>query len=75
MSKIIELVQDKAINGKPITRKIKGYDCLHHHWTKDFGIIDSCCDLNKVYHKDCKFMKNPRECKHFVCQKKLIEEV
>lgn len=78
---VIELVRDKAINGKPKIRKIKGYDCSHFHWDKLCGIIDSHCDLGKIkfgkkYYKDCNYMNNPRECKYFVCQKRLelIEE-
>lgn len=75
MGDIIELIRDKAINGKPIIREIKGYDCGHYHWTKDFGIIDSYCDLSKIYRKDCKYMNNPRNCQNFVCQKKLIVDI
>lgn len=60
--KIIELTRDKAINGKPIIREIKGYDCKHYHWTKDFDIISGYCDLNKRYYSDCKYLNNPRKC-------------
>lgn len=71
--KIIELTRDRAINGKPIIREIKGYDCKHYHWTKDFGIINSYCDLSKTYYLDCKYFNSPRNCEYFVCQKKILE--
>lgn len=71
--KIIELVKRTCINEKNKMDRIKYYDCVNYIW-HNFPYIWGEC--KRIRH-DCPYIKNPRDCKYFVCQKKIefLEDV
>lgn len=74
MNNILELVQDRAINGKKIVRKMKYYDCYYHHFRNDLDdITTSSCNFNKYSFSDCVYKKNPKDCPSFVCKKEVLK--
>lgn len=66
-SNVVELVERTCLNGTKKMGRIKYYDCVNYTW-HNFPFIWGECQKT---HNDCPYGNNPRDCKYFVCQKKI----